>query len=316
MQKPKFRTLSTALLTGVLSALSAVYAADAGADPGNATAIVTVNGERSGKSAGSIIPGNLVVYAGKMSARVTSIQPLESNSLKTQLFIYLDDSTSHGGFDPLIPELKSFVTALPPNFEVAIGYMRNGSYNLVQPFTLDHNKASSSVRLPISVPGINGSPYFALSYLVKHWPSGETVDRRAVLMLTDGVDRYYSDSFSQDPYVDAAIKDSQHFGVVVSSVYFRGAGFYAERGFGQTMSQSRLIQVAAATGGQAYFEGFNSPVSLTPYLRQFTDRLNRQYRVTFLAKENTGLQRVQFRSEVPGVTITGPTEVLIRNGRS
>lgn len=304
------------MLAGILSASSVVWAADAGANTANATAIVTVDAGRSQKPVGPIIAGNLLVYTGKNLARVTSIQPLESNTVKTQLFIYLDDSTRHGAIGPLIPELKNFVSSLPPNFEVAIGYMRNGAYSLVQDFTTDHDKAAQSVRLPVAVPGINGSPYFALSYLVKHWPSTETVDRRAVLMLTDGVDRYYSDSFSQDPYVDAAIKDCQHFGVAVSSVYLNGAGLYAERGFGQNMSQSRLIQVAEGTGGQAYFEGFRSPISLTPYLQQFADRLNRQYRVTFVANENSGLQRVQFRSELPGVKITGPTEVLVRSDRS
>jgi hypothetical protein len=315
MQNKIFSRISAAIVTSVLCLPLITYAADAGSTPATASTIVTV--ESAKKQASSpVVAGNLLVYTGKNPARVTSVEPLNAANVKTQLFIYLDDSTRGGSLAPRLGELKDFVTSLPANTEVAIGYMRNGSYNLVQSFTTDHAQAAQAIRLPVSTPGINGSPYFALSYLVKHWPSKEHVDRKAVLMLTDGVDRYYDSRTSQDPYVDAAIKDCQHFGVLVSSVYFRGAGFYAERGFGQTMSQSRLIQVAQATGGEAYFEGFNSPVSLTPYLNQFMNRLNQQYRVTFEANANPGLQRVAFRSELPGVKVTGPSEVLINNSRS
>lgn len=315
MQNKVFSRLNAAIIAGVLCLPLVTYAADAGSTPATASTVVTVESKQ--KAASPIVADNLLVYTGKKNpARVTSVEPLNAANVKTQLFIYLDDSTRSGSLAPRLGELKNFVTALPENTEVAIGYMRNGSYNLVQSFTTDHAQAAQSIRLPVSTPGINGSPYFALSYLVKHWPSKEQVDRKAVLMLTDGVDRYYDSRTSQDPYVDAAIKDCQHFGVLVSSVYFRGAGFYSERGFGQTMSQSRLIQVAQATGGEAYFEGFNSPVSLTPYLNQFMNRLNRQYRVTFEANANAGLQRVAFRSELPGVKVTGPTEVLINNSQS
>jgi len=313
MQNKVFSRLNAAVIAGVLCLPLVTYAADAGASSASASTIVTVEASKH-QAPSPIVADNLLVYTGKKNpARVTSVEPLNTANVKTQLFIYLDDSSRGGSLGPRLGELKNFVTALPQNTQVAIGYMRNGSYNLVQPFTTDHAQAAQAIRLPVSTPGINGSPYFALSYLVKHWPSKEHVDRKAVLMLTDGVDRYYDSMTSQDPYVDAAIKDCQHFGVLVSSVYFRGAGFYSQHGFGQTMSQSRLMQVSQATGGEAYFEGFNSPVSLTPYLQKFADRLNRQYRVTFEANANAGLQRVAFRSELPGVKVTGPSEVLIHN---
>jgi hypothetical protein len=291
-------------------------AADASSEGATASVIVTVEPRGKGQQPKALIADNLLVYTGKDRARVTSVEPLDGDKIKTQLFLFLDDSTREGALGPRISELKDFVGCLPPNTEVAIGYMRNGAYDLVQPFTSDHKRAAQSVRLPVAIPGINGSPYFALSYLVKHWPSQEQTDRRVVLMLTDGVDRYYEDNFSQDPYVDAAIKDSQHMGTLVFSIYFQGSGSYSERGWGQNISQSRLIQVSEATGGQAYFEEFTTPISLKPYLQQFEQRLNRQYRVTFIANRNAGLQRVNFRSETPGVKISGPQEVLVTNSGS
>lgn len=316
MRKPKFLAPGAILITCLASWPLVASAADADAGSATGAAIVTVEPARKGEQVKPLIASNVLVYTGKNRAQVTSVEPLEGSSIKTQLFIYLDDSTRAGALGPRISELKDFIRSLSPNIEVGIGYMRNGGYQLVAPFTSDHSSAAQSVRLPQAIPGINGSPYFALSYLVKHWPSKEQTDRRVVLMLTDGVDRYYENNFSQDPYVDAAIKDSQHFGVLVYSVYFRGSGLYAEHGWGQNMSQSRLIQVSQATGGQAYFEEFNTPISLTPYLKQFEERLNRQYRVTFIANRNAGLQKVNFRSEIPGIKISGPEEVLVTGSGS
>ncbi|MFZ0594144.1 MAG: hypothetical protein WAM39_27045 [Bryobacteraceae bacterium] len=316
MRKSNSLAAGAILLACLASSPFIARAADADAAPATASAIVTVEPAHKGQEAKPLIADNLLVYTGKDRARVTAVEPLEGSRVKTQLFIYLDDSTREGALGPRISELKDFVSSLPPNVEIGIGYMRNGAYNLVQPFTSDHKQAAQSVRLPQAIPGVNGSPYFALSYLVKHWPSQEQTDRRVVLMLTDGVDRYYENNFSQDPYVDAAIKDSQHFGVLVYSIYFRGSGLYDEHGWGQNMSQSRLIQVSQATGGQAYFEEFNTPISLTPYLQRFEERLNRQYRVTFIANRNAGLQKVNFRSEVPGIKISGPEEVLVTGSGS
>jgi hypothetical protein len=321
MRKLEFIALGAMVFTYVATWPTVAKAADA--DAGTATtaaAIITAEPVHKGEQIKPLIASNVLVYTGKNRARVTSVEPLEGSTAKTQLFIFLDDSTREGAIGPRISELRDFISSLSPNVEVGIGYMHNGAYDLVQPFTSDHKRAAESVRLPQAIPGVNGSPYFALSYLVKHWPkevSGaapSTADRRVVLMLTDGVDRYYEDNFSQDPYVDAAIKDSQHFGVLVFSIYFRGTGRYSEHGWGQNMSQSRLIQVSQATGGEAYFEEFQSPVSLTPFLQQFQQRLNRQYRVTFVANRNSGLQKVNFRSEVPGVKISGPEQVLVGSG--
>ena len=61
-----------------------------------------------------------------------------------------------------------------------------------------------------------------------------------VLMLTDGVDRYYDTSMVDDPYVGTAIQDAMKRGVAVYSIYLRGAGF-SRRGFWSTnIAQSRL----------------------------------------------------------------------------
>lgn len=304
---------ASALLVG---ASSAAMAADADAASATANAVITVKPVRSGAEAKTLGSNEVIAYTGKNRAQVTSVERLQGDQAAMQLFIFLDDSTRSGALGTKIPELKSFVRSLAPSTQVAIGYMRNGGFDLVQSFTADHSQAADSIRLPQSTPGINGSPYFALSYLVKHWPSKEQTGRRAVLMLTDGVDRYYTNSSNDDPYVDAAIKDSQHFGVLVYSIYMRGEGLFGTGDWTINMAQSRLDQVSKATGGEAYFEGFTTPVSLAPYLKQLDQRLNNQYRVTFVADKNSGLQRVEFRSELPGIKLIAPQQVVVNGNHS
>lgn len=310
-----FRSLLTAFL-GVFALTSLGLAADASRTPATAETIITVKPTRKGADVKPLASNDVLAYAGKNRTQVTSLEPLKGNLASLQLFIFLDDSTRSGVLGTQLPELKKFVRSLPASTQVAIGYMRNGGYDLVQGFTTEHDNAANSLRLPTSTPGINGSPYFALSYLVKHWPSKETTRRRAVLMLTDGVDRYYDNGSTNDPYVDAAVKDSQHFGVLVYSIYLRGEGLYSANSWGVNMAQSRLDQVSKATGGEAYTEGLMSPVSLAPYLKQVSDRLDNQYRIAFVASKDSGLQSVQFRTEVPGVKIIAPEQVRIKQDRS
>lgn len=227
-----------------------------------------------------------------------------------QLFILLDDSSRSSGLGIQLPELKKFVAALPSSTEVAVGYMRNGTFGLVQGFTPDHQKAAESLRLPQAVPGGNGSPYFALSDLAKHWPSDQAADRRAVLMLTDGVDRYWDNSIEDDPYADQAVKEALKQGVMVYSIYLRDAGLYDRGDWTTVFAQSRLNQVSEQTGGHAYFEDFTDPVSVQPFLNDFENRLGRQYEVTVAALKK-GEQRLQIRSEMRGVKIEGPTRVYL-----
>lgn len=254
---------------------------------------------------------DLTVTLGGAPARVTGLERLSGPQAKAQLFVLLDDSTPASTLGVQIPQLKAFIRALPPETQVAVGYMRNGTFGPVQAFTTDHGKAAQAVRLPVSEPGLNGSPYFALSDLAKHWPSEEPAARRVVLMLTDGVDRYFNNSEVDDPYVDAAARDALKNGIVVYSVYMRDAGLY-DRGSRTTLfAQSRLQEVTQETGGYAYFQDFTNPVSIAPFLTNLQNRLDHQYQVTIEASNRRGIQPVKVRSEVPGLKIEGPTRVYV-----
>jgi hypothetical protein len=252
---------------------------------------------------------DLTVSQGNTFLGVDHLQRLTGDAAAMQMFIFLDDSTRSSALGTHLAELRTFLQALPASTQVAIGYMRNGTFALAQEFTLDHQKAAAALRLPEGIPGGNGSPYFALSDLAKRWPSKQPTNRRAVLMFTDGVDRYYEAASIDDPYVDASIREALKDGVMVYSIYLHGAGTFNFGGMETNLAQSRLIEVSQQTGGFAYFEGFSDPVAVTPFLTDFRNRLENQYQVTLGALRERGVRQIKVRSEVPGLKIEGPTRI-------
>jgi hypothetical protein len=274
--------------------------------------VITVHPTKNGGQPATLEAKDVTVLRGKTQAPVVRLQHLSGNLADMQLFVLLDDSTRSSSLGNHLAELRAFIESLPGTTQVAVGYMRNGTFGLVQAFTADHEIAASALRLPIAGPGENGSPYFALSDLAKHWPSTEATDRRAVLMLTDGVDRYYDTGTIDDPYVDSAMHDTLKDGMLVYSIYLRGAGLLGRRGEVTNFAQSRLIEVSQETGGHAYFEAFSDPVTIAPFLTDFQRRLENQYQVTLDVANGKGDQPVKVRTEVPGLKIEAPTHVFVR----
>jgi len=274
-------------------------------------AIVTVQAA-SGQAGTNLQAGDVSVTVNKAPAPVTQMDRLSGDLAGMQLILLLDDSSRSASLSTHFSELRTFLRSLPPSTSVAIAYMSHGTYSLTQPFTTDHNAAANALRLPTAIPGENGSPYFALSELAKHWPSQDATTRRAALVLTDGVDRYFTSMVEDDPYVDAAVHDAEKNGIAISSIYLRGAGFYGRGSWTTTMAQSRLMQVSEETGGRAYFEGISDPVDIAPFLKDVQDRFAHQYRLTFQALNEKGAQPVSYRSESPELRVEGPTQIYIK----
>jgi hypothetical protein len=301
-------------VTGMIAlALLAVNSGISASNPtGVPTKMVITVRPAPGTQAKSLEPGELTVLRGNTRVPVLSLQRLTGDLADMQLFVLLDDSTRSSSLSLQFPELKTFLATLPASSQVALGYMRNGTFSVAQAFTADHQKAVGALRLPMAIPGENGSPYFALSDLVKHWPSKQSTGRRAVLMLTDGVDRYWGTQVMDDPYVDAAVHDALKAGVMVYSIYLRGAGGDGRSGWVTLAGQSRLIQVSDETGGSAYFQGFTDPVTISTFLSDLQDRLANQYQVTIEGSGEKGVQPVKLRTELPGLKIEAPTHVYVR----
>jgi hypothetical protein len=190
--------------------------------------------------------------------------------------------------------------------------MQNGVAKIVQDLTSDHAQAAKALRLPMGMRGTNGSPYFALSDLIKRWP--QSTARREILMATDGVDLYYGSRDLSDPYVAEAIDDAQRAGIVVSAIYTPGVGHFGHSYWQTYWGQLYLAQLADKTGGEAYDIGFTgSPVSFVPYLDDVTHRLSHQYLLTFLATppKKAGWQSIKLRSEVSRVDLVSADKVYV-----
>ena len=303
------------VLAGIVAMAAAVaMAASAPNDTGvSSQMVITVKPIHGGNSVPQGLQArDVTVVENHKNVPVVRLERLAGDLADMQLFVLLDDSSRSASLGIHLPELRKFLQSLPPTTQVAVGYMRNGTFDLTQAFTPDHQKAADALRLPSAIAGENGSPYFGLADLVTHWPSKEPAGRRAVLVLTDGVDRYYDAQIVEDPYVDEAIRDALMNHIPVYSIYLRGAGLYGRGRWVTDVAQSRLIQVSEETGGYAYFEDFDDPVTIAPFLSDFQDRLDHQYQLTFRALSSHGKQPVELRTELPGVKIEGPSRIYVR----
>jgi hypothetical protein len=254
---------------------------------------------------------SISVYENRKLQDVSGWTPLRGARSGLQLVVLLDDS-SRGNLGLQLNDIRSFLSGLPPTAQVAIGYMRNGTPNLVQNFTNDHALAAKALRLPQGIAGSNGSPYFCLSDLVKHWPGGKNDVRREVIMVTDGVDRYSGGRFDpENPYVRAATSDAQKAGVIVYSIYYRGAGRFDRSGLVTDGGQNYLTQVSGDTGGKVYLEGFGNPVSFAPFLSDIQRKLQNQYELTFVSTAKPGLQPIRVRTNQPNTSLQFPARVPI-----
>jgi len=271
--------------------------------------VVTVEA-RHGSTPPDVGREDVMVYQGRDRDQVADWVPLRGDQAALELFILLDDSsnTSQGS---QLEDLRQFINAQPPTTAVGVAYMQNGIARIQQNLTTDHARAAKSLRLPLGDPGVNASPYFALTDLVKRWPESKV--RREVLMITDGIDRYWGSS-PQDPYVDAAVADAQRAGIVVFAIYTPGEGHDAHSYWRTNWGQNYLAQVADETGGESYSIGFyGAPVSISPYLDDLARRFTRQYLLIFMAKpeKKAGLQRIRLQTEVPNAELVGASQVYV-----
>ena len=184
--------------------------------------LVTVEA-RHGSDVPEISRDDVMVYEGKDRDQVVDWVPARGDHAGLELFILLDDG-SNLSLGRQLEELRQFITAQPASAKIGLAYMQIGIARVEQNPTSDHALTAKALRLPMGMAGINASPYFSLSDLIKRWPASS--DRREVLMVSDGVDRYYGVGDLQDPYLDAAIDDAQRADIFVFAIYNPGAGHF------------------------------------------------------------------------------------------
>ena len=303
----KNAALLFALLSCSLPALSQP-ASTPGGVPVNM--VVTVEA-RHGGHPGPVTQQDVMVFEGKVRDQVTSWVPAQGEHAQLDLFILLDDSAGLS-LGSQLGDIREFINSQSGTTRIGVAYMQNGSAQIVQNLTEDHAQAAKSLRLPLGVAGVNASPYFALSDLVKRWPNSGP--RREVVMVSDGIDRYYGGADLQDPYVATAIDDAQRAGIVVYAIYNPGVGHAGHSYWQNYWGQLYLSQVADATGGESYYFGFTGPaVAFAPFFEDIDHHLGSQYLLTFLAKpeSKSGLRSVKLRTELPDTELVTAPRVFV-----
>jgi hypothetical protein len=303
-----FSIISLALLT--TSAIGTLWAQTQSAGGVPAHVVVTVE-PKHGANAPPVNKDDVMVYEGHDRDTVTDWIPLQGDRAGLQFFVLIDDD-SNVSLGSQLEDVRQFINAQPSSTKIGIAYMQNGIARVVQDPTNDHAQAAKALRLPMGNGGANASPYFSLSDLVKKWP--ETNERRSVLMVSDGIDRYYGTGDPEDPYLEAAIDDAAKAGIIVSAIYTPGVGHFGHSYWQNYWGQIYLSELADKTGGEAYYIGFTgAPVSFSPYLEDLARRLQHQYLLSFLAKppKKAGWAQFRLKTEVQNVDLVSAGRVWV-----
>jgi len=294
---------------------SGVAAAQAPAQEGVPVRITVTAAEREkGQALPAMSKEDFLVYQGRERRPVLSAVRQHGAENKLDLYIVVDEAIQND-VSLNYKEISSFVRELPSTARVAVMYARNGTVEISRDLTDDREALTKSLRLPLGRIEAGGGIYLSLADLAKRLPPAAD-HRRAILFLSSGVDlfRGVRDTYAAtNPDLELAIDRLARSEVTVYSIYVTPAAHFSRSFFLVMNGQSCLSRLAAETGGEAYFQGSETPVSMTPFLDEMGRHLANQYLVTFSAKpgKKSGYESIHVRTELSGVEITGPALVYV-----
>jgi VWFA-related protein len=187
----------------------------------------------------------------------------------------------------------------------------NIGVSLVQDFTSNVHRlktALNSVRINsggqaavAGIPGQGGGPVPTMGvpkgtllydavYLASHDEMAQQVDRKAMILLTDG-----EDQGSQYKLIDA-IEAAQKADTIVYVLLCADRGFY---GFGGYSGDSEMKKLTAETGGRVIEVG-NKTDKLKAAFDQISQELRSQYNIGYIPTnpvKNGGFRRVEIKSK-------------------
>jgi hypothetical protein len=265
---------------------------------------------RHGGVVPAIEPDDVQILQGKNRLQETEWLALQGDHAQLDLFVLLDDSIN-SSVALQFEDLRQFMSAQPPTTAIAVGYIRNGTVEVVQNFTTDHAQAGKALRTPLGEPGISSSPYIAVSDLMSRWPEG-SAPRREILMISSGEDYLYGGG-PNDPYLSSAIDQAQREGIQIYAIFASAEGHAGHSLFQFNWGQNNLSQLTDETGSEFYVEGFQTPLAFKPYLNEFADRLTHQYRLAFLAaaQKKATYQKIKLTTEVENAELVAQDRVYV-----
>lgn len=272
---------STAVLVASLVLAGSSFAQDSPATRSSdrptvpVTTIVTALGNNF-TAPPSISKDDIAVYSKNARVNVSSFEPARGSKAGMQLAILIDDDASPTALGSHFREIKSFIEAQPPTTEVGIYYAQSGTVRPAAKFSADHHAVAQKLRLPLGkFSGASPSVYLSLKSLVDHWPHNDM--RHEVVMIASGIDPLHPGL--QDPYLDNAIEHVRKAGVIVNTIYTGGPRLAQAQPLQQVAWQN-LSQVAVDSGGQQFFQGFETPVDFLPIFHKLNMAFGNQYLLT------------------------------------
>lgn len=251
---------------------------------------------------------DVVVHTGSRREDVTGWSLAQGDNAALNLAILIDDGAD---FNSHLDEVRRFIVAQPKSANVGVFYASTGMTLAVAPFSADHDAVAKKVRITLGPSGTSTSIYLSLIDVLKKLQS--MPGRREVLIIGDGHDRLRGD-LPESPDLDRAMESAQRAGIVVHTLYAR-VGRLGRASFRLTLAQSNLTRVAGETGGQAFFQGLDTPVSFTPFLNQLDMALHNQYFLTFAtprsAKLKGELRGFKVTTEQSNISLTAPSRVFV-----
>lgn len=290
---------------GLISTANAFSQNDKG--QGQGRAIVTAMTKHN-EVAPNITQQDVSAKINGKDAAITAWAPFKSADDSLELVILIDGGARNLGRQ--FEEIKAFVQGLGPNAKVAVGYMENGRAAMAGGLTSDQAQAIRQLHLPA---GPSSNPYFCVSDLAQRWPSQDQKARREVVLLSDGVDPNNPRFDPDDPYVQAAVRDSVRAGLVVYSIYWRSHFEGGENSLVANGGQSLLRELTDATGGNNYWSGLDNPVSFQPFFQDLMRRLGSQYDLDFSARLDRKPEVETFKLKIAGLSlqVTSPQQVYV-----
>jgi hypothetical protein len=249
----------------------------------------------------------LLVKENNEDQQILSIRSIDEAPLSLAILVQ-EDLTSN--FNLQIQDLKEFIRRLPRGSRVMVAYLRGGTTQIRQRFTVDLARAADSLRIVASAASsAPRNPYDGVVDVLDRF-EGLPAGRRAILLVSDGVDvsnGANSVSPGQSIDLDRAILRAQRRNVAVFSFYSPTA--LTENGNSRLVlfGQGSLQKLSDETGGRAFFQGSLAPISFEPFFRDLSILLNRQFLLTYLSTHmKKGYYKVEVTSTNPEIKIEHP----------
>jgi hypothetical protein len=312
MLKSKHIFSSLLVLVVLMVSVFPAHAQNQPTSPNNVsvTTYVTVLGPKY-TAPPALSKADVNVNEGKQKREVTNWIPAQGDKAGLLLAIVIDDADTTDVASQL-GDLKNFITAQPKTTNIGVFYASNGTIQTASQFAQDHEAVAKTLRMPLGYTGAYSSIYLSVMNLIKGWPA--TGARREILLIADGIDRFRGD-YPTSPDVDATVDTAQKAGIMIHTLYASGVGRAGRNSFRVSLGQSNLSKIADATGGESFFQGFQTPVAFSPFLQQLDMVLKNQYWLSYATerskKAKGDLRKFRVRTEQKEVEISSADRIFV-----